>query len=288
MIHADAQLARRLEALICTEWRQLAGIARSLWPAKSATYLDVAGGVALWLGEGGLVNVATGLALEAPIGDAELGRVEDFYARRGATPLLATCPFADPTLFAVLAKRGWQVTEFENVLALKLEPPGSAPASGAPPAPSSEGASAPLAVPPLVPGIEVRTCTEAERALWGRLAARGFSDEAEPGPSQSEFGDLMAAHAAYALVLAWADGQPAGTGALKIEGDLAWLSGDTTLPEFRCRGIQQAIQRHRLHLAREAGCALAVTEAAPGSGSQRNMERLGFQVVYPHLQFAKI
>jgi GNAT superfamily N-acetyltransferase len=285
MIHAGAQLARRLEALICTEWRQLAGIAQSLWPAKDPTYLDVAGGVALWLGEGGLVNVATGLAMEAPIGDAELRQVEDFYARRGAAPMLATCPFADPTLFAVLAKRGWQVAEFENVLALELEEPaGAAHPGAASPAP----VPSPPAAPAPAPGVEVRTCSEAERALWGRLAARGFSDEAEPGPGNREFGGLMAAHTAYTLVLAWADGRPAGTGALKIEGDLAWLSGDTTMPEFRGRGVQQAVQRYRLRLAREAGCALAVTEAAPGSGSQRNMERLGFRVVYPHLQFAKI
>jgi hypothetical protein len=31
---------------------------------------------------------------------------------------------------------------------------------------------------------------------------------------------------------------------------------------------------------RDAGCALAVTESVPGSPSQRNMERVGFQVAY--------
>ena len=29
-----------------------------------------------------------------------------------------------------------------------------------------------------------------------------------------------------------------------------------------------------------AGCDLAVTESAPGSASQRNMERLGFRIAY--------
>jgi GNAT superfamily N-acetyltransferase len=273
VIHADARLARRLEALICAEWRHLAGLASSLWPAKNVAYLDVAGGVALWLGEGAPVNVAAGLAMEAPIGEAELGRLEEFYARRGATPMLATCPFADPTLFALLGKGGWQVTEFENVLALELDVPLEAL--------DPSGACTPPA------GIEVRVCTEAERASWGRLAARGFSDEAEPAPSHLEFGDLMAASMAHSLVLGFADGLPAGTGALKIEGGVGWLSGDTTLPEFRGRGVQRAIQTYRLLLARDAGCTLAVTEAMAGSGSQRNMERLGFRVVYPHLSFVK-
>jgi GNAT superfamily N-acetyltransferase len=273
LIHADARLARRLEAFVCAEWRLLADLACSLWPAKGATSIEVAGGVALWLGEGGLVNVAAGLAMDGPIGESELRRVEDFYARREATPVLATCPFADPTLFALLGTGCWQVTEFENVLALEFEP-------------SSGSASLAAVAPPS--GIEVRVCTDSERPLWARLAARGFSDEVEPGPGHLEFGDLMEVEKSQTLILGFADGLPAGTGTLKIDGDVGWLSGDTTLPEYRGRGIQQAIQRYRLQLAREAGCTLAVTEAMAGSGSQRNMERLGFRVVYPHLHFAKV
>ena len=243
------------------------------------------------------MNAATGLAMEGPIGEAELLRVEDFYARRGATPVLATCPFADPTLFALLARRSWQVTEFENVLVLELraaaeaaapplqgaaEAPEAAPAAGA-----LRGSAEPLG-PALPPGVEVRVCDESERSLWGQVAARGFCSEAEPGPGHLEFGDIMAAHLTYTLVLARVAGRPAGTGALAVVGDVAWLSGDTTLPEFRGRGVQQAVQRYRLQWARDAGCALAVTEAAAGSGSQRNMERLGFRVVYPHIQYVKV
>jgi GNAT superfamily N-acetyltransferase len=271
VIHADRELARRLEAIICAEWRRLAETARSLWPEKAATCLEVAGGVALWLGEGSLVNVAVGLAMEGAIGQSELKRVEDFYTRRGAPPILATCPFADSTLFALLSRRGWQMTEFENVLALELG------AAAAPPSPM---------VPAPPAGVEVRVCAGAERELWGSIAARGFSDDAEPGSAHEEFGSLMAARDDAILVLGWVDGRPAGTGTLVIDGGVGWLSGDSTLPHYRGRGIQQAIQRHRLRLARDAGCDLAVTESAPGSGSQRNMERLGFRVVYAHVEFA--
>jgi GNAT superfamily N-acetyltransferase len=270
MIHADAELARRLEASICQEWRELAAIATGLWPDRGAACMEVAGGVVLWLDEGGLVNVAAGMAMDRPIGESELRRVEDFYLQRGAPPMLATCPFADPTLFAVLGKRGWQLTDCENVLALEA------------------AAIRPTPTPP-PPGVELRVCTTPdERALFGRMAARGFSDGTEPGPAHLEFGEMMAAHHAHILVLAWADGRPAGTGALKIDGESAWLSADSTLPEFRRRGIQQALQRHRLQLVRAAGCSLAVTEAMAGSGSQRNMERLGFRLVYPHLHFARV
>ncbi len=282
MIHADVHLARRLEAIVCAEWRRLADTTRSLWPQKDATCLEVAGGVALWLGEGSLVNVAAGMAMEGPIGESELRQVEDFYTTRGASPILATCAFADPTLFALLAKRGWQITEFENVLALELDRPGGQAGVGAGSAP---GGSAALPEPT---GVEVRVCAGAERELWGHVAARGFSDEAEPGPAQEEFGSIMATRGDAILVLGWADGQPAGTGTLVVDDGVGWLSGDSTLPQFRRRGIQQAIQRYRLQLARDAGCTMAVTESAPGSGSQRNMERLGFRIIYTHLEFAKV
>ncbi len=270
MIHADAALARRLEGLISAEWRHFAHLAGSLWPDNGIAHLEVAGGVALWLGEGGLLNVAAGVAMEGPVTEADLRGVEDFYARRGATPMLATCPFADPSLIVSLGVRGWRLTEIENVLALEVR-------------------AIPVAPVPLPPGIEVRVCvTQAERELFGQMTALGFSDDAAPGRAHRDLGEMMAVDPGQTLVLAWADGLPVGTGSMKIAGDVAWLSADSTLQGFRGRGIQQAIQRHRLRLAREAGCTLVVTEATPGSGSQRNMERLGFRVVYPHLQFAQV
>jgi hypothetical protein len=209
--------------------------------------------------------------MEAPVDEADLRQVEDFYARRGASPILATCPFADPPLFALLAKRGWRITEFENVLALEL---GEAPVATAAAAAGPDGAvpsgavgnsiipiptpmehigsdishrhqgkddtACDLAVAGVVPepllspglevpgmemrGLEVRVASPPEeRALWGRIAARGFSDEGEPGVAQEEFGSLMAARRDAILVLGWVDGQPAGTGALGIDGTVGWL-----------------------------------------------------------------
>jgi GNAT superfamily N-acetyltransferase len=116
----------------------------------------------------------------------------------------------------------------------------------------------------------------------------GFSGGDVPEKGHEEYGKIMAEREEAILVLAWVDGEPAGTGSLVIEEGVGWLAGDSTLPRFRRRGIQQEVQRHRLHLASEAGCELAVTEATPGSASQRNMERLGFRLAYTHVEFAKV
>lgn len=58
------------------------------------------------------------------------------------------------------------------------------------------------------------------------------------------------------------------------------MFGDATLPEWRGRGVQTALLKARLERALHAGCDLAAAGASPGSGSQRNMERLGFRVAY--------
>jgi GNAT superfamily N-acetyltransferase len=49
---------------------------------------------------------------------------------------------------------------------------------------------------------------------------------------------------------------------------------------FRGAGLQGALIRERLRAAVEEGCDLATASTLPGSVSQRNYERNGFQVAY--------
>jgi len=114
----------------------------------------------------------------------------------------------------------------------------------------------------------------------------GFSAPELPTAAESRLGRAAVAIPGRSFLTAFVDGKQAGTGELRITDGVGWLSADTTLPRFRGRGVQQSLQRARLAMAREAGCDLAVTESAPGSGSQRNMERLGFRVVYTRVDAA--
>ena len=284
MIYADSELARRLESLICAEYRRLATVAEKVIPQHAPESIDIAGGVAIWLGKGSPVNGAVGLGMDGPVDDEALDRLEAFYHERGAPAVMGMCPLADPSLLHLLGSRGWIATEFEHVLVLESAHGGSAHRGNSRAELARERAE-------LSPDLdnnrfEVRVCLPDEREIWGRAAARGFGDGA-PEAAHEEFGRLMAEKEDAILLLAWVDGRPAGTGALVVDGGIGWLSGDSTLPEYRRRGIQQAIQRHRLELARASGCDLAVTEAAPGGQSQRNMERLGFRIAYTHVEFVK-
>jgi len=79
--------------------------------------------------------------------------------------------------------------------------------------------------------------------------------------------------------------QPAGTGALYIKGDVAYLDFGATHPDFRRRGGQTGVLNTRIKSALNAGCTSIVTmtgEAVPGDEqhSYRNIQRAGFEPAY--------
>jgi GNAT superfamily N-acetyltransferase len=68
---------------------------------------------------------------------------------------------------------------------------------------------------------------------------------------------------------------------------VALFAGASTVPEQRRRGLQSALLEARLRYARKRGCDVAMMVAEPGSNSQRNAERQGFQVAYTRVKWRK-
>ena len=81
------------------------------------------------------------------------------------------------------------------------------------------------------------------------------------------------------------DGKRAATGAINIHGDIALMAGASTVPQARGRGAQQSLLAYRFHCAAQQGCTLAQMGAVPGSASQRNAERNGFQIAYTRIKW---
>ena len=76
--------------------------------------------------------------------------------------------------------------------------------------------------------------------------------------------------------------EPAGAGALYVDGGVGWLGFGATLPPYRGRGAQSAILAARIEDARRQGCATVVTETGEladdrPSSSYRNIVRAGFR-----------
>jgi ribosomal protein S18 acetylase RimI-like enzyme len=75
------------------------------------------------------------------------------------------------------------------------------------------------------------------------------------------------------------DGVFAGGAELRVGGGIAQFAGAATAPEHRRRGVQTALLSARLVDA-AAGCEVAVITTQPGSKSQQNAQRRGFDLLY--------
>ena len=195
----------------------------------------------------------------------EFEQLAAFFRDHGDTPGVSVCPFASPSLAALVDEAGWISSEFENVLARTIDPAETYP------------------LPPAA--VEVRIArTPDELEQWAELVRTGFAAPEEPTAAELRLARTAAAAPDRLHLIATVDGVPAATGELRVAAGIGWLTADATLPQFRRRGAQGALQRARLELARDAGCDLAVTESLPGSASERNMERHGFRIVYTRVE----
>ncbi len=227
----------------------------------------IPGGFAVYCGAGNPVTQAVGLGLQGPVSAEEFNQLEAFYFSRNEPVRVETCPLADPTLFEHYKERHYYASEFSNVMVR----------------PVLDGATP----PPAAPGIDIRLAAPDELDLWVMTVAQGF---AENYPVTHEILSVMKM---FAIVentqcfLARIDGHVVGGATLAIRGRIAGLFGASTLSEFRNRGVQTALLHTRLRSAAEARCELAMSLAQPGSHSQRNITRLGFQTLYTRVKFER-
>ncbi|MBI5230721.1 MAG: GNAT family N-acetyltransferase [Coriobacteriales bacterium] len=258
---ADTNSAARLERMAAEQLRRYVETARRSYPEIGADMLEVAGGVAVWIGGGLPENEACALGFAGPVTHDEVAELEWFFASRGERASATVCPLADASLAAILSERGWATSGFENVLVRELV------------------AGEPFAPPD--PGIEIaEVASDLQRATWAQALSDGFCAPRDPTDAQLRLGKIAASRAESTLLIALVDGRPAGTAELDIDDGYAWLLADATLPQYRGRGVHSSLQRFRLQAAADAGCDLAVTEVVPGSSAHRNAERAGFRVAY--------
>ncbi|MFY9608662.1 MAG: GNAT family N-acetyltransferase [Blastocatellia bacterium] len=269
LLFADIGLARRLEMTDA-----LAGVefARSWARLNSFTgevFLPVAGGLASFAGIDSPVTQAFGLGLNGPVPEADMVGMEEFYDAHRSAVNIETCPLADPSLLKLLNERGYRPIEYSNVFVREL----TSDDSQAWPDPTSQ--------------LRVRRPAHDEAESYSLLVSKSFFETAEISPEfRSIFISCFSAAGAF-FFIAEIDGVAASGGMMSIHQGVASLGGTGTLPEFRNRGAQKALLLARLALAAESGCDLAMVATQPGSGSQRNVERQGFRVVYTRTKFLK-
>jgi N-acetylglutamate synthase-like GNAT family acetyltransferase len=83
------------------------------------------------------------------------------------------------------------------------------------------------------------------------------------------------------------DGVVAGGASVRTAEGVAQLAGAATAPAYRRRGIHTALLSARLADAAGGGCDIAVVTTQPGSKSQENMQRRGFDLLYTRAVLVK-
>lgn len=239
--------------------------------SPTAAFLEVAGGAAVVSRPGSPLQKVFALGFEA-ITDEELASVEAFCAEHEVPTRIELSTLSDPDLMRRLTERGYRLIGFENLSG--FDPSGPLP-------PTNE--------------IEVREW-EGERDPWIDVVVTGFCHPNTGGAGGTETfaaSDLEPAIRDFTgtpsmrLFGAYSEGRLIGGGSLAIYGSFAMLTGAAVLPDARRRGGQSALLAHRLEQARDAGCSLVTVTTEPGSKSQQNLHRAGFQLLYSRAVLVK-
>lgn len=284
----DLPLARRIEGALAADLLAFARARAALDPGSGAAHLEVAGGVAVWTGQFGSRGQALGL--DGPVTDADLDRLLGFLAdplRGGGRAEIELCPLAAEAVADALDRRPHRLHGFRNVYAAPLSlplPAGAGAGAARLPASATSGAAPP-------DGLAIEAVAGEERlSVWSCVLLDGFGYA--PGERRDQvaaWNRMMGTVPEATLLLASLHGEPVGASSVLVHdlparGRVASLGGTTTLVPQRRRGVQLALLRHRLALAAEAGCDLAVVTADPGSSSGRNARRAGFALAYTNVR----
>jgi GNAT superfamily N-acetyltransferase len=266
-LFCDTALARRIERADAALIAAASEAARRRGARPPGFVIPLAGGVASFADADSPFNKVAGLGFAGAPALGELDEVERRFGACGAAVQVELSNLADPEVGAQLTERGYRLVSYENVLGIAI----SEPAEQVPPA-----------------DVRIRRSGDEEFASWLDVVTTGFAygdDQGVPSHEDLPREALEKAQrdfeaAGVRRYIALRDGIPAGGASFAVTDGVAQMAGAATLPAHRRRGIQSALLAARLADAAAAGCDIAVVTTQPGSVSQRNVQRSGFDLLY--------
>lgn len=268
MPFVDKALARRLESGEEMPQVLYARVFQKSRPEIGAAEQEICGGHMVFAGLGSPIGRVTGVGFHRPITADDLDRIEQFYRSHKAPSQVDLTPLHEPAVFELFKERGYGIAELNNVLYRRLD--------------RNEQ------FPPAPPHCQIRRSPPEEAEVTGNIVESAFFPDGAPEGFRGLIAPLYQMKDARAFV-ATIDGKPVacGTGLVIPEHHVFALCGAGTLAEYRGRGLQTALLRARMAAAVASGCEYAVVVTQGGTASQRNAERLGFQVAYSKVTVIK-
>lgn len=272
MLFATASLARRIERAETSLIAEAARATAARTGADSVFVKQFCGGVAVHAGAGSPFNKVAGLGFLGVPDEAMFEEIEAEFEARESSVQVEISTLGYPAIGRMLTGRGYELVGFENVLGLALDA-GIA---------SDEGSA--------TASFSIGPADADEHAAWMHAVLTGFQHaDTYDGPESHERIDVevlarvfedMASAKGFERYVARMDGTVAAGASLRLSEGVAQLCGAATLPAFRRRGIQSALLRYRLSESARRGCDIAVVTTSPGSKSQQNVQRTGFELLY--------
>lgn len=250
-----------------------------------AHFERIMGGVMSFLEPGSWANQACGVGLNGPVSEDEIDRFVAYYTSRGVEPRVELAQFADASLISGLGRRGFDLRQFETVLARTIDPdeevmgalPGDWP---------TDDSGRRLVIQRVEPDDEKLVLESFKVSMSGFMPA-GYT----PSNAEIEMHRKIVAHPHSEYLVAMFGETVAGAGGAEYPRDaeipVAVLFGVSVLRKFRMRGVQQAMILHRLRGAQERGAKVGVIHSIPGASTDRNAMRLGFRPSYTKVILAK-
>lgn len=242
----------------------IAEAAQAADPALAVQISMIDGGAAVLLRPGSPINKLIGLGFTGPLDTEVLAAIEAHWHARGEAVRVELASLADPAVSEQLAARGYRLRGFEHVLARPLaqaderhEPAGDIVVAKDDPA-------------------WLHTLVDGFASPDGSATALDPLDRDAIAAVMRDFAAAPGFHRYTAHIA----GTIVGAATLRIDDGIAILCGASTLPLARRRGVQAALLAARLRDATRVGCELAVVTTDPGSLSQRNAARQGFELAY--------
>jgi GNAT superfamily N-acetyltransferase len=273
MLFANTTLAARIERAERDTVADFGRQARAR--GRDVLIEEIAGGIAVYAGPSQPFNKLAGLGFAGVLDEAALARLEAGYDARGGEIRVELATLADPSLATRLTSRGYRLIGHENVLGLALTPE------------RLHEWDARIAASP---EIAVSRAAASDTHAWAETVIEGFlHPDVFDGPPPTESFERETLVSVFedstltpgmALYLARRNGEIAGGGSIRIANGVVQMSGASTLPAHRRRGVQTTLLCARLADAARQGCDLAITCTEPASKSQENMQRAGFELLY--------
>jgi hypothetical protein len=272
-LFCDVNLARCIEQAEAQLITECSRASQRRTGATTGFVTSMAGGVASFAESDSPFNKVAGLGFGGVPSAAEMDEIEEAFAACGSPVQIELAHLGDPEIGTFLTERGYRLVSFENVLGRALD-------------------RVERVTPP---GIEVRPSNDDEFEAWLAVVVDAtFHRDTQGVPWHEEFprqiledAERDATAAGATRYTALRDGVIAGGASLRMADGIAQLTGAATTFEHRRRGVQTALTWARLADAASAGCDIAVVTTQPGSKSQQNVQRQGFDLLYTRAVLVK-